>query len=57
MFFAKELSDFYCDILATFALSRRTLRYNGVEKHAVFGPKMVADDIVPRSLALREAGF
>ena len=46
-----------CDILAAFALSRRTIRYNGVEKHAVFGPKMVADDIVPRSLALREAGL
>ena len=28
-----------CDILAAFALSRRTIRYGGVEKHAVFGPK------------------
>ena len=46
-----------CDIFAAFALSRRTIRFNGVEKHAVFGPKMVADDIVSRSLALREAGF
>ena len=46
-----------CDISAAFALSRRTIRYNIVEKHAVFGPKMVADDIVPRSLALREAGL
>ncbi len=36
-----------CDILAAFALSRRTIRYNGVEKHAAFGPKMVADDIRP----------
>jgi hypothetical protein len=46
-----------CDISAAFALSRRTIRYSSVEKHAVFGPKMVADDIVPRSLALREAGL
>ena len=46
-----------CDISAAFALSRRTIRYNSVENHAVFGPKMVADDIVPRSLALREAGL
>ena len=44
-----------CDILAAFVLSRRTVRYSGVEKHAAFGPKMVADDIVPGSLALREA--
>ena len=33
--------------LAAFALSRRTIRYSSVEKHAVFGPKMVADDIRP----------
>ena len=43
----KAVQAHTCDILAAFALSRRTIRYSSVEKHAVFGPKMVADDIRP----------
>ena len=43
----KAVQAHTCDIQAAFALSRRTIRYSSVEKHAVFGPKMVVDDIRP----------